>query len=73
VLHNIRIDRSVAAEGTAVKRDGWKERIGVVFNGDIATERGGCVLRGYRRSRERDVHIAGSYSIAKHRIYCRRI
>jgi hypothetical protein len=44
VLHDIGIDRLVAAEGMAVKRDSRKRRIGVVFNGDIATEREGCVL-----------------------------
>jgi hypothetical protein len=73
VLHDIGIDRSVAAEGTAVKRDSRKGRIGIVFDGDIATEQGGRVPRGYRRSRERDVYITGSYSTAEHRIYRRRI
>ena len=73
VLYNIRIDRSVVAEGIAVKGDSRKEHIDVVFNGDIATERGGCVLRGRRRSGERDVYITGSYSIAEHRIHRRRI
>jgi hypothetical protein len=73
VLYNIRIDRLVAAEGTVVKRDSRKGRIGIIFNGDITTERGGRVLRGRRRSRERDVYITGLYSTAEHRIYRRRI
>jgi hypothetical protein len=73
VPHNIRIDGLVAAEGTAVKGDSRKGRIGVIFDGDIATERGGRVLRGRRRSGERDVHITGSYSAAEHRIHRRRI
>jgi hypothetical protein len=73
VLHDIGIDRLVAAEGTAVKRDSRKERIGVVFNGDIATERGGCVLQGRRHSGERDIHITGPYSAAEHYIRYHRI
>jgi hypothetical protein len=73
VLYDIGIDRSVAAEGIAVKRDSQKGHTGVVFNSDIATEQGGRVLRGCRRSRERDVYIIGSYSTAEHRIYCCRI
>ena len=73
VPHDIRIDGSVAAEGAAVEGDGRKGRTGVVFDGDIATERGGRVPRGRRRSGERDVHIAGSYSAAEHRIHRRRI
>jgi hypothetical protein len=73
VPHDIRIDRSVAAEGTAVEGDSWKGRTGVIFNSDITTEQGGYVPQGRRRSRERDVHIAGSYSVSEHRIRCRRV
>jgi hypothetical protein len=73
VLHNIGIDGLVAAEGTAVEGDGRKGRTGVVFDGDIATERGGRVLRGRRRSGERDVHITGSHSASEHRIRRRRV
>jgi hypothetical protein len=73
VLHDIRIDRSVAAEGAAVKGDSRKRRIGIVFNGDIATKRGGRVLRGRRRSGERDVYVTGSHGTAKHRVRYRRV
>jgi hypothetical protein len=73
VLHDIGIDGLVAAEGTAVEGDGRKGHTGVVFNGDIATKQGGHVPRGRRCSRERDVHIIGSYSTAEHRIHHYRI
>jgi hypothetical protein len=62
VLYDIRFDRSVAAEGVAVRGDSRKECVDVVFNGDITTER--------RRPRETDVYVMRSHGTAEHRI-CR--
>jgi superfamily II DNA helicase RecQ len=42
----------------AVGGDGRKGCIGVVFEGDVTTERGGQVPRGRRRFKERNVRIA---------------
>ena len=65
VPYDIGIDGSLAAESTAVGTYGRKGRTDVVFDDDIGTERGGRVLRGRRRSGERDVHVVRSHGAAE--------
>ena len=67
------IDRQLAAKDAGVENDGRKGRSDVIFNGDVATDRGARIFPSDRRTAERDVCRTRQNDPSEYRVQRREI